>query len=376
MAENLRKIIHIDMDAFFAAIEQREHPQLRGKPVIVGGDPKCRGVVCTCSYEARPFGIHAGMATSRAMCLCPQGTFLPVRMELYRKVSEEIFQIFSEFTSIVEPMSIDEAYLDVTVNHRDNPSATHLAKEIQRRIFQETGLSSSAGISHNLFLAKIASAMKKPGGVTVIHPKNSIPFLESLPIEKFYGIGRVTAKRLREMRIHYGKDLKELSLERLMELLGKRGIYYYHAVRGIDRREVTPVRARKSIGREITFPRDSDEWGFLREQLLRIGEEVACLLFREGLFGRTLILKVKYGNFQQITRSHSPSIPLHSSEKICALSLRLLRTCLEKNTRKIRLIGIAISKISPLPQGGFSPLLRQQEFDFIQNGTFLHDDHF
>jgi DNA polymerase-4 len=366
-----RKIIHIDMDAFFASVEQREFPHLRGKPIIVGGSPSQRGVVCTCSYEARSFGICSGMATSQALKLCPNAILMPVRMDLYCRISEEIFKIFSEFTPVVEPLSIDEGYLDVTANFKNNPSAVSIAQEIQRKILQKTGLSSSAGVSYNLFLAKVASAMRKPGGLTVIHPRRAIAFLESLPIEKFYGIGRVTARRLERLNIHRGRDLKMLSRERLMELLGKRGHYYYDVVRGIDSREVTPVRKRKSFGREITFPRDTNDLQFLEREVSNISNCVALMLSEEKLWGKTLTLKVKFADFRQITRSYSFYYPINSGQSIEEITMHLLRRCVAEDRRKIRLVGVAISRLFSDASGMANGVAVQQEFSFAREVTQL-----
>jgi DNA polymerase-4 len=354
-----RKIIHVDMDAFFASVEQRDRPELRGKPVIVGGDPWERGVVCTCSYEARPFGVRSGMATSRALQLCPRAIFLPVRMDLYRAASEDIFKIFRQFTPLVEGMSIDEAYLDVTSNLKGNPSASCLARQIQDQIFSETGLTASAGVSYNLFLAKIASAIDKPNGLTVIPPQQAVAFLENLPVHRFYGIGRVTVRRLHDLSIYTGKDLKKLSLERLSELFGKAGHSYYEAVRGIDRRQVIPVRVRKSLGKETTFPADTTNLKFLCEQVADISRQLAENLQTNNSQGKTVTLKMKYADFHQITRSQQLFRPTADGQIIGETAATLLVERTEASRRKVRLIGVSVVLWDPT-----SEIHAQQEFNF------------
>jgi DNA polymerase-4 len=356
-----RKIIHVDMDAFFAAVEQRDQPKLKGKPVIVGGDPWDRGVVCTCSYEARPFGIRSGMATGRALQLCPQAVLLPVRMEHYRAVSVEIFNIFREITPFVEGISIDEAYLDVTATSKSEPSAIRLARQIKEKIFSKTGLTASAGVSFNMFLAKIASGMNKPDGITVITPTHAADFLEALPVHRFHGIGRVTANRLHGMNIHTGQDLKRLPLNVLVEIFGKVGRYYYEAVRGIDRRCVTPVRMRKSLGRENTFPADTADLDFLHEQILRLSQEVGDILRGMGQHARAATLKVKFADFCQITRCQQFAQVTDDAEIIGRKAISLFDECAKTFCKKIRLIGVSVTLEAreKLPSA-------QEEFEFIK----------
>jgi DNA polymerase-4 len=357
-----RKIIHVDMDAFFAAVEQRDRPKLRGQPVIVGGDPWDRGVVSTCSYEARRFGIHSGMATHRALRLCPRAVFLPVRMDRYRAASEKIFDVFRRVTPLVEGMSIDEAYLDVTTNLKNEASATRLAQHIREEIFSQTGLTASAGVSYNMFLAKIASGVNKPDGITVITPDRAADFLETLPVHRFHGIGRVTANRLHGMNIRTGRDLKRLPLEMLMEVFGKIGRYYYEVVRGIDHRRVTPVRVRKSIGRENTFSADTADLDFLREQTLRLGIEVGGILRSMGRRARGATLKVKYADFCQITRCRQFSQATDDAEIIAHGAILLFNECARTFSKKVRLIGVSAA-LEPL--GG--QLSAQEEFEFMKS---------
>lgn len=360
-----RKIIHVDMDAFFAAIEQRDQPKLKGKPVIVGGDPWKRGVVSTCSYEARPFGVRSGMATHRALQLCPQAVLLPVRMDRYRAVSEEIFNIFRQFTPLVEGMSIDEAYLDVTTNLKNETSATRLAKHIKDEIFYKTELTASAGVSFNMFLAKIASGTNKPNGITVIAPSCAADFLEALPVRRFHGVGRVTANRLHGMNISTGWDLKQLPLEVLVETFGKIGHYYHEAVRGIDHRCVTPVRVRKSLGRENTFPVDTSDLDFLREQVLRLGLEVGGILKSIGQRTRAATLKVKYADFHQITRCRRFFQTTDDAEAIADNAILIFNECAKAFCKKVRLIGVSAT-LERL--GGQTPA--QEEFDFMKSPNF------
>jgi DNA polymerase-4 len=251
-----RKIIHIDMDAFYAAIEQRDNPALKGKPVIVGGDPDRRGVVSTCSYEARKFGVRSAMPSRTAMRLCPDAVLLYPRFEAYSKASKQVMSIFAEYTDLIEPLSLDEAFLDVTENKKNIPSATVIAMEIKRKIFEITGLTASAGVSYNKFLAKTASEINKPDGIAVIIPSEAEVFLEKLPIGKFFGIGKVSEKKMISLGITSGLELKATPLDKLVKHFGKNGRFYYDIVRGIDWRPVEPLRERKSYGREITLDED------------------------------------------------------------------------------------------------------------------------
>ena len=350
----VRKIVHIDMDAFYASIEQRDNPQLRGKPVIVGGMPGSRGVVSTASYEARKFGIHSAMPSGTAMNLCPQGIFLPVRMDVYCAESERIRRIFLEYTDLVEPVSVDEAFLDVTHNKKNIPSATWVAKEIQKRIYSETHLTASAGVSFNMFLAKIASGLHKPSGLTVISPDQSDNFICKLPIDDFYGVGKVTAEKFRRIGVENGSDLKKFSLQDLVGAFGKSGIYYYNIVRGIDERMVTPDIPRKSLGREVTLERDTVNMYEILDILKDLSMEVEGLLHEEKLSGRIVTLKLKYDDFTSITRQQSLEELIDSGKIIFKVASGLLKKT-EAGKRKVRLIGVAVSGF-PLPENDSGPV--------------------
>ena len=356
----LRKIIHIDMDAFFASVEQRDHPELRGRPVIVGGSAAERGVVSTASYEARKFGIHSAMPTARALRLCPQGVFLPCDFARYRATARIIRAIFLRYTSLVEPVSIDEAYLDVTENSLNEPSATHLAAAIQQEILRETGLTASAGVSYNKFLAKVASDLRKPAGLSVIPPEEAEAFLEALPVEKFHGIGRATAAKLHGMNIRTGRDLKALDLATITAHFGKFGIFYYHIVRGIDERPVEVTDERKSVGRENTFAHDLADIRRIRRELRELAARVARDLQRLRLAGRTVTLKVRYGDFRTITRSTGTAGPADRASAIAAAALKLLERT-DAGRTPVRLLGISVSNF-PAPEDRCRP--EQLEFDF------------
>jgi DNA polymerase-4 len=342
-AAPLRKILHVDMDAFFAAVEQRDNPELRGKPTIVGGSPWGRGVVSTCSYEARSFGVRSAMASRRALELCPNGIFLAGRMDYYAAVSRDIFSILLEFTDLVEPLSIDEAFLDVTDNRLGERSATRIGRHIQREIRQRLQLSCSVGVSYNCFLAKMASGRQKPAGLTVIAPEGAAAFLSSLPVSEFYGIGRATAKKLRMRQIFTGNDLLSLSLGELEEMLGKVGRRYYGIVHGHDPRPVNPVRLRKSLSRERTFAEDLRNLSDAVDAVRGLAEEVSAALRRENFRGRTVTLKLRYDNFESISRSCTlPSLAV-DGHAIAAVGEKLLRERTAARPRPIRLLGIAIS---------------------------------
>lgn len=338
----MRKIIHIDMDAFFASVEQRNHPEYRGKPLIVAGSPEKRGVVSTCSYEARVFGIHSAMPTRTAMRLCPQGIFIEGDMRTYKEVSSQVFSIFYRYTQQVEPMSIDEAFLDVTDAVSPEKSATVIASQILRDIFNTTGLTASAGVSYNKFLAKVASSLRKPSGLSVIKPSGAIPFLENLPIEKFFGIGKVTARKLRDMNIKCGKDLKALDIQTLVSHFGKAGIFYYNIVRGIDERAVETDYSRKSYGRETTLATDITDIAKIRIYIRRLSLKVAKYLERDKLSGRTITLKLKYADFNTITRSKSFQKGISDGNAIGEIACELLLKT-DAGQRPVRLIGVSVS---------------------------------
>jgi DNA polymerase-4 len=340
--QTIRKIIHIDMDAFYASIEQRDNPRLEGKPVIVGGTPDKRGVVAACSYEARKFGIHSAMSSSRAYKLCPEAVFIGPRFDVYRQVSVQIREIFSQYTDLVEPLSLDEAFLDVTVNKKGIGSGTFIAREIKGKILKKTTLTSSAGVSFNKFLSKVASDMNKPDGLTVITPEGADRFIDLLPIRKFFGIGKVTEKKMLEMNIQRGADLKKVDREMLIKLFGKPGGHYYSIVHGEDTRPVNPHRSRKSLGKETTLDKDSDS----REQMIAILEELALqvetLVQKNRLYGKTVTLKVKYSDFQSITRSITVETPVVLRTDIVKHIKELLRRT-DAGRKKVRLLGITIS---------------------------------
>ncbi|MDD3119632.1 MAG: DNA polymerase IV [Victivallales bacterium] len=344
---SIRKIIHIDMDAFFASVEQRDQPEYRGRPVIVGGSPDSRGVVCTASYEARRFGVHSAMSSAQAYRLCPQGIFLPPRFQAYKQVSMQIREIFFEYTDLVEPLSLDEAYLDVTRNRQGMPSATIIAQEIRRKIREETGLTSSAGVSFNKFLAKVASDVNKPDGIKVVPPEEAEAFIAALPIENFYGVGKVTARKMRQFGIRTGADLKRFRPEDLIAIFGKNGWFYYEIAHGIDRRKVCPVWNRKSIGKEVTLEHDIDDIDDINTILHDLAAEVAKELQRHRLQGKTVTLKVKYADFQSITRSKTQAEDIAAAAQIVPLLPELLAKT-EAGSRKVRLLGITVSSF-PAP---------------------------
>jgi len=337
-----RKIIHIDMDAFYASIEQRDNPNLKGKPVIVGGTPDKRGVVAACSYEARKFGIHSAMSSSRAYKLCPEAVFLGPRFDVYSQVSGQIRAIFHQYTDLVEPLSLDEAFLDVTMNKKEIGSATFIAREIKGKILKKTNLTSSAGVSFNKFLSKVASDMNKPDGLTVITPEKAEVFIDRLPIRKFFGIGKVTEKKMLEMNIKRGGDLKKIDRERLIKLFGKLGGHYYSIVHGDDTRPVNPNRDRKSLGKETTLNEDIDS----REQMIAILDELALkvetLVEKNRLCGKTVTLKVKYSDFQSITRSRTVETPILLRTDMMKHIKELLKRT-DAGRKKVRLLGITIS---------------------------------
>ena len=337
-----RKIIHIDMDAYYASIEQRDDPALKNKPIVVGGAPNSRGVVCTCSYEARKFGIHSAMPASKAYRLCPHAVFIKPRFDVYETVSNQIRAIFREYSDLVEPLSLDEAYLDLTENKKGIPSATWAAKDILKKIFAVTGLTASGGVSYNKFLAKVASDINKPNGLFVVTPENADAFIDELPIGKFYGIGKVTEKKMHELGIFSGRDLKRFSMEDLNRYFGKPGEYYYLAARGIDPRPVCPVRERKSVSKERTFSHDLIDVDEMLSILKTISDSVSEWLIENGVSGKTITLKVKYYDFESITRSITPFEPVNHSETIMKYVKELFKNT-KSGDKKVRLLGIGVS---------------------------------
>lgn len=337
----LRKIIHIDMDAFYASIEQRDNPELRGKPIAVGREEE-RGVVAAASYEARKFGVRSAMASTRARKLCPELIFVPGRMEVYKKVSEQIRDIFAEYTDLIEPLSIDEAFLDVTENKKGMELAVDIAKEIKRRIREELHLVASAGVSYNKFLAKVASDYRKPDGLCTIHPDQAQDFIDHLPVEAFWGVGKVTAKKMHELFIHTGKDLRACSLEMLTHYFGKAGQLYHDFARGIDERPVEVIRIRKSLGCEHTLERDLTSRTSLIIELYHVTTELVERLKRHNFRGNTLTLKIKFHDFTQITRSQSTVQPLVTLQDILPLAKQLLKE-VDCEHHAVRLIGLSVS---------------------------------
>lgn len=336
----MRKIIHVDMDAFFASIEQRDNPSLRGRPVAVGHAGE-RGVVAAASYEARRYGVHSAMSSRMALARCPELVFVPARFEVYKAVSQQIRDIFLEYTDCVEPLSLDEAYLDVTVNKINMPSATIIASEIKRRIYETTGLTASAGVSVNKFLAKVASDYNKPDGLTVVTNLQAEEFVEGLRIEQFWGVGPVTAAKMHKLGIHTGADLKSRSEAELVHHFGKAGHAYYMNARAVDDRDVTPDRVRKSIGSESTFIDDVGEMDALLRRLHNIAEEVWQRCARRDFCGRTVTLKVKYADFRQITRSRTfPGFVTEFGQFMDAAAELLAGVDLEYG--KVRLMGLSI----------------------------------
>ncbi|HBF7093638.1 TPA: DNA polymerase IV [Clostridioides difficile] len=344
--KHYRKIIHIDMDAFYASIEQRDNKKLKGRPVIVGGNPQSRGVVATCSYEARKFGIHSAMPSAVAYNRRPYAVFVRPRFDVYKSVSEQIRDIFYRYTDLVEPLSLDEAYLDVTKNKKNIDSSIEIAKQIKKDIFREVGLTSSAGVSYNKFLAKIASDLRKPNGLTVITEENAQDFLDKLPVNKFFGVGKVTSNTLKNLGIKTGYDLRCLNLFELENIFKKRGYELYKFARGIDDRPVEPNRVRKSVGAETTLSHNLDiDEEETRNILDELCEEVCHRLKNSEKFGKTLTLKIKYEDFTKITRSLSLEHYIDEYNDIRSGVDNLLRN-VEVNGKQIRLLGVTISNLS------------------------------
>lgn len=347
MEEPLRKILHVDMDAFYAAVEQRDDPSLRGKPICVGGDPSGRGVVTTCSYEARKFGIHSAMAAAQAKKLCPHAVFVRPRFEAYREASQKIHEVFYEYTELVQPVSLDEAYLDVS--HREE-AATVLAREIKKKIKERTGLTASAGVSYNKFLAKIASDFNKPNGLTVITPEMAQALLDDMPIRKFQGIGKVTEARMKKLGIETGYDLRKKTKAQLVSAFGSHGKYFYYIARGIDDRPVHGHHQRKSLGKEKTLKRDVDDRLEMMEVLWKLANRIQELMSERNLKGRTVNLKVKYSDFEVVTRAITLPEPINDAPTIIMHVERLLDKT-EAGQRKVRLLGISISQLDTLENG-------------------------
>jgi DNA polymerase IV len=365
-----RKIIHVDMDAFYASVEQRDNPKYRGKPLVVGGSPDKRGAVAAASYEARQFGIHSAMPSRTAIQRCPHLIFAPPRFEVYREISEQIRSIFLSYTDLVEPLALDEAYLDVTENKQGIASATAIARQIKQAILQKTQLTASAGVSFNKFLAKIASGMNKPDGLTVIQPDEAEPFIEALPIEAFYGVGRATATKMQELGIRTGADLKQYSERELVQHFGKVGRFYYQIARGIDDRPVNPNRIRKSIGAETSFDPDLEGREVIEQKLEAIAQEVHQRMERNETKGRTLTLKVKFADYRQITRSRTMLEYVESQDQILMIALELLAS-IELEAQAVRLLGITLSNLDTEMD---EPSYRQMELDLQMTARLMSLD--
>jgi len=339
-----RKIIHVDMDAFYASVEQRDNPDLRGKAIAVGYGAK-RGVVAAASYEARTFGVRSAMPSTTALRQCPELIFVQPRFDAYRAVSQQIRAIFARYTHLIEPLSLDEAYLDVTANIRRLPSASDTATEIRACILAETGLTASAGVSYNKFLAKLASDMRKPNDQFVITPQRGAEFIATLPIKKFHGIGPVTAAKMNGLGIETGADLRSQSLDFLQRQFGKSGTWYYAIARGEDDRPVEPNRPRKSSGSETTFAEDRIIPAEIEAGILEMADDVWAWCEKNQSFGTTVTVKIKYTDFRIVTRSRTASRPVATHELLHEISIALVRS-IYPVTIGIRLVGVSVSNFS------------------------------
>ena len=347
--QKYRKIIHVDMDAFFASVEQRDRPELREKPVIVGGSPDSRGVVSTCSYEARKYGIHSAMSSAKARKLCPSAIFIEPNFPKYKQASQRVSNIFELYTDLIEPLSLDEAFLDVTQNKIENPSATIIARKILTQIFNETGLTASAGVSYCKFLAKVASDIKKPNGLTVITPNEAIPFIEKLPIRKFFGIGKATESKMLKLNIKNGADLKKCSMAELIKQFGKFGEFYFNITKGIDNRPVNPSRIRKSIGKETTLQYDTNNTHKILQILEMLAIEVNKILIKNDVSGKTITLKIRYHDFEMNTKCITLPFYLDHSHHAIMQHIPTLLKKTDAGKRKVRLLGITISNLDNNP---------------------------
>ncbi len=357
----IRKIIHIDMDAFYASVEQLDNPELKGKPIAVGGGSK-RGVVAAASYEARKYGVYSAMSGALAKKKCPHLIFVKPRFKRYKQISKQIHAIFFDYTNLVEPLSLDEAYLDVSENKKGNPSASLIAQEIRQRIFDNLQLTASAGISINKFLAKVASDINKPNGQKTITPEEVISFLERLPIEKFYGVGKVTAAKMYKLGIFNGKQLKEKELAFLQNHFKSSGEYYYNIVRGIHHSSVKPNRIRKSVATEHTFISNLTSEIFMLQKLETISEEIEQRLTRSKVSGKTITLKIKYSDFKLQTRSKTLPYFVKSKTIIFETVKELLFQ--EKIINSVRLLGISVTNLNTLSKKKEKPILVQLKLAF------------
>ncbi|MDR0712625.1 MAG: DNA polymerase IV [Prevotellaceae bacterium] len=350
----IRKIIHVDMDAFYASVEQRDNEAYRGKPLAVGYS-ELRGVVSAASYEARAYGVHSAMPSVTAKKKCPHLIFVAPRFDAYHAISMQLRAIFGEYTDLVEPLALDEAFLDVTENHKNIPSATIIAKEIQRRIYEEIGLRASAGVSYNKFLAKIASDYKKPNGFFTILPQDAEKFIETLKIEQLFGVGRVTAQRMHSCGIFTGWDLKQRPEAELVRIFGKAGHTFYEQSRGVDLRAVTPNRITKSVSAENTFASDKDSPTLLNVELHHLANEVMQRMKKENFYGKTITVKVKYANFKIITRSKTCASKVTHFQHLWSVAKEILSQ-VDLSQQKVRLLGLGVSNASDKPAEKYAQL--------------------
>jgi DNA polymerase-4 len=353
-----RKIIHVDMDAFYASVAELDHPELRGKAIAVGGS-ELRGVVAAASYEARKYGVKSAMSSFLAKQKCPHIIFVKSDFERYKELSAKIREIFYDYTDLVEPLSLDEAYLDVTENKKGNPSANEIAREIRDRIYKETGLRASAGISINKFIAKVASDINKPNGQKTIHPEEVLQFLEELPVNKFYGVGKVTAAKMYNLGIFVGNDLKRKTVEELVRSFGKSGAHYYNIVRGIHNSEVKPNRIRKSIAAERTFSENISSEIFMIERLDKIADALERRMKKSDVKGKTITLKIKYSDFTQQTRSKTKADYMQTKKEFFPVVKELLYQ--NKLTNSVRLLGLSFGNLNTEKN---EPFWVQLQFEF------------
>ena len=353
-----RKIIHVDMDAFYASVAELDNPELREKAIAVGGN-EIRGVVSAASYEARKFGVKSAMSGFLAKKKCPHIIFVKSDFPRYKEISAKVRAIFYEYTDLVEPLSLDEAYLDVTENKKGNPSANEIAREIREKIYEVTGLRASAGISINKFIAKVASDINKPNGQKTVHPDEVIKFLETLPVNKFYGVGKVTAAKMYNLGIFIGNDLKKKTLEELVVLFGKSGTHYYNIVRGIHNSAVKPNRIRKSLAAERTFSENISSEIFMLERLEKIAEELERRMVKNNTKGKTITLKIKYSDFTQHTRSKTKEHFMQIKNEFFPVVKELLFQ--DKITNSVRLLGISFGNLNTEKK---EPVWVQLKFEF------------
>ena len=343
-AGSVRRILHCDLDCFYAAVHMRDDPSLRGRPVVVGGSPAGRGVVAAASYEARRFGVHSAMPAARAVRLCPDAVFLKPDFPRYRSESEKVFAIYRELTPLVQAVSIDEAYLDVTDHLDPLGSATAVAREIRRRVREERGLTVSIGVAPNRLVAKIASDFDKPDGLTVVRPEQVAAFLEPLPVRALHGVGPATEGALGTLGVRTVEDLRRVPLERLVERFGRHGQALWEHARGIDERPVRTHRERKSLGKETTFREDLDEVEAMERVIEELASDVAESLARRGIAGCTITLKVRYDDFTTVTRSETRALPVAEDAELARIAKRLLQKT-EAARRPVRLLGVTASKL-------------------------------